>query len=355
MQSQSNLQNIILVVAVYEPIFKELDSPYQEICNPINGVYASGYSHFSSEMVGFASSTDAWSEVSVLFTEKYFFINKQQVGLNHYRRIFSLDPGEITLQHRTVDYRTRFKLAGTQAEFLPDYLGRVIIPSPVHANIAVDASLIAVDASLIAADASMSSLEGFLHSHGPLEEALNVACTAFNNSVQDIFGVVDSKHELAHTFHVHPWNMWIGSSEFYEEWTSILYPIFKSLDEISPSLPKSGYQNRWGGFIAERMFTVYINLCKDSGRWDFVERPVIFFEDTILAERDTILAERDTILAERDTILAERDTILAERDTILAERDKVAASLRNILTSKYRTATRFLHIGEKYLKEFFKS
>ena len=326
MQSQSNLQNTILVVAVFEPIFKELDSPYQEICNPINGVYASGYSHFSSEMVGFASNTDAWSEVSVLFTEKYFFMNKEQVGLNHYRRIFSLDPGEATTQHRTADFRTRFKLAGTQAEFLPEYLGRVIIPSPVHANIAVDASMIAVDAN-IAVDARMNSLEGFMYSHGPLEEALNVACTAFNNSVQDIFGVVDSKHELAHTFHVHPWNMWIGSSEFYEEWTSILYPIFKALDEISSSLPKSGYQNRWGGFIAERMFTVYINLCKDSGRWDFVERPVIFFEDTILAERDTILAERD----------------------------KVAASLRNILTSKSWTATRFLRIGEKYLKEFFKS
>ena len=326
MQSQSNLQNTILVVAVFEPIFKELDSPYQEICNPINGVYASGYSHFSSEMVGFASNTDAWSEVSVLFTEKYFFINKQQVGLNHYRRIFSLDPGEITLQHRTVDYRTRFKLAGTQAEFLPDYLGKVVIPMPVPANIAVDSSLIAADPSIIAADPSMSSLEGFLHSHGPLEEALNVACAAFNGSVQEIFGVVDSKHELANTYYVYPWNMWIGSSEFYEEWTSILYPIFKALDEISSSLPKSGYQNRWGGFIAERMFTVYIELCKESRRWDFVERPVIFFEDTVLAERDTVLAEREM----------------------------VAASLRTVLASKSWKATRFLRIGDKYLKGLFK-
>jgi hypothetical protein len=172
----------------------------------------------------------------------------------------------------------------------------------------------------------MSSLEGFLHSHGPLEEALNVACAAFNGSVQEIFGVVDSKHELANTYYVYPWNMWIGNSEFYEEWTSILYPIFKALDAISSSLPKDDYQKRWGGFIAERMFTVYIKLCKESRRWDFVERPVIFFEDTVLAERDTVLAEREM----------------------------VAASLRTVLASKSWKATRFLRIGDKYLKGLFK-
>jgi hypothetical protein len=61
---------------------------------------------------------------------------------------------------------------------------------------------------------------------------------------------------------------------------------------MTTSLPNDGFQSRWSGFISERLFTVYINLCKKSNRWDFVERPVIFFEDSAVAERDSVLKSK---------------------------------------------------------------
>jgi hypothetical protein len=122
---------------------------------------------------------------------------------------------------------------------------------------------------------------------------------------------------------------------------------------MTTSLPNDGFQSRWSGFISERLFTVYINLCKKSNRWDFVERPVIFFEDSAVAERDSAVAERDSAVAERDSAVAERDSAVAERDSAVAERDTVAATLERVLKSKSGTTTKFLRAGDRILNKLF--
>jgi hypothetical protein len=211
--------------------------------------------------------------------------------------------------------------AGEEAKFLQNYLGNVVVPKPM-----------ALDNSVY---------DHFIGSHAPLERALEVACLAFNASVENIFGVVDSKSDLQNTQHLYAWNMWIGSPDFYNEWVTLLFPALKALDDISDSLPSNGYHYRWSGFISERLFTVYINLCRGTNRWNFVERPVIFFDDIAVVERDIAVVERDIAVV--------------ERDSAVAERDNVVSGLERVLKSKSWTTTRFLRTGDKFLRTLFGS
>ena len=76
-----------------------------------------------------------------------------------------------------------------------------------------------------------------------------------------------------------------------------LLPVLKALDDISDSLPNEGFHYRW----------------------NFVERPVIVFEDAAVAERDS-----------------------------------VDLGLERVLESKSWTTTRFLCAGDKFLRSLFR-
>ena len=309
-------ETLILVASHDEPIYRELEAPYLEVCAVLSRGIIHGYKHFVEPWPDFIAHPESLSEIIILLQAGEFFKDKNQVGLNHYRRIFSLDPKDLNNQNYTQDLRARYSRAGNESQFLQDYTSNIVVPFPM--------------------DVRPSVYDHFISSHLPLEEAFDLACSAFDASVKEIFGIIDSKLTLKNTSNLYAWNMWIGSPGFYNEWVSLLLPVLKVLDEMSPSLPNNGYQYRWSGFISERLFTVYINLCQETNRWNFVERPVIFFYDTILNERDTVIAERDTILTERDTILTERDTVIA--------------NLESILKSKSWTTTRFLRVSDKFLK-----
>jgi len=319
MESPFNSDNLLLVASHAEPIYRELESPYLEVCAITRNGFIQGYKHYADSFPGLVAHPEALSEILILLRAKPFFNNKRQVGLIHYRRIFSLNPQESIYQNQTQDLRTRFSRACIEAQFLQNYEGKIIVPQPL--------------------DIESNLLTHFIECHAPLENALDEACLAFNASVQNIFGIVDSKSELQNTRHIYAWNMWIGNTDFYNEWVTVLFPVIKALDDITTSLPNDGFQSRWSGFISERLFTVYINLCKKSNRWDFVERPVIFFEDSAVAERDSAVAERDSAVAERDSAVAERDSAVAERDSVLK--------------SKSWTVTSFLRSGDKILRMLF--
>jgi hypothetical protein len=316
MRVMTSTDILILVASHDEPIYRELEAPYLEVCAVLSRGIIHGYKHYVEPWPDFIAHPESLSEIIILLQAGEFFNDRNQIGLNHYRRIFSLDPKDLNNQNYTQDLRARYSRAGSESQFLQDYSSKIVIPFPM--------------------DVRPSVYDHFISSHPPLEEAFDTACSTFNENVRSTFGIIDSKLKLKNTSSLYAWNMWIGSPEFYNEWVSLLLPVLKVLDEMSPSLPNDGYQYRWGGFISERLFTVYINLCRETNRWNFVERPVIFFDDTILTERDTILTERDTILTERDTILTERDT--------------VAATLERVLKSKSWTTTRFLRVGDKFLK-----
>jgi len=314
MEALNDADTLVIVASHLEPIYRELEPPYLEVCAILSGGLVQGYQHYVENYPGLVAHPEALSEIIILLGAKAFFNNKKQIGLIHYRRIFSLDPSEINDHNYARDMRTRYVCAGIEAKFLTSYADRIVIPIPETFKV--------------------SAYEQFVISVPPLERALNVACLAFDESVKEIFGVVDSKSQLENTPNLYPWNMWIGNPEFYSEWVALLFPVLKALDNISDSLPNDGYNFRWSGFISERLFTVYINLCRSTNRWNFVERPVIFFEDATVAERDNALTERDNALTERDNVVL---------------------GLERVHKSKSWTATRFLREGYKLLRRLFGS
>jgi hypothetical protein len=328
MEALHDSDALVLVASHLEPIYRELEPPYLEICSKTRNGFARGYKNCADSYPGFAAHPESLSELLILLSAKSYFENKMQVGLIHYRRIFSLSPQKEHSENTTMDLKNRFSIACLEAQSLHLYVDQIVIPKPLK-----------LDLNLLA---------HFIECVPLLENAIYEACLVFDASVHDIFGIIDSKSELENTQYIYPWNMWIGSPDFYSEWVALLFPVLKALDNISDSLPNDGYQSRWSGFISERLFTVYINLCRGTNRWNFVERPVIFFEDAAVAERDSAVAERDSAVAERDSAVAERDSAVAERDSAVL-------GLERVFKSKSWTATGFLRVGDKSLRKLFLS
>ena len=314
MAALRNPDTLILVASHLEPIYKELGHPFLEICSKTSTGFASGYKHYVESYPGFAATAESLAEILILLKAESFFENKMQVGLIHYRRIFSLDPEKDHGIHESMDFKLRYSIACHQAEFLHLYIDRIVIPKPLELESSV--------------------LTHFIECVPLLENAIYEACLAFDASVYSLFGVIDSKSELENTRFIYPWNMWIGSVDFYNEWVTLLFPVLKALDEMSNSLPSDGYQSRWSGFIAERIFTIYINLCMRTNRWNFVELPVIFFEDKAITERDKAITERDKAITERD---------------------KAISSLDKFLKSKSWNSTRYLRAGDQILRRLLHS
>jgi len=311
-ENMVEVDTVVLVASHLEPIYRELEPPYLEVCGVLSTGLVKGYRQYVEIDPRLVAHPESLSEIIILLGAKTFFNNKKQVGLIHYRRIFSLDPRESNFQNYTQDFRNRYLCASTEAKFLQIYMDKIVVPKPLALNSSV--------------------YDHFIAFHPPLEKALDVACLAFNASLENIFGIVDAKSDLKNTQNLYAWNMWIGCPDFYNEWVTLLFPVLKALDDISDSLPNNGGHQRWSGFISERLFTVYINLCRSKNRWNFVERPVIFFEDSAIAERDWAIAERDRAMVERGSAVLE---------------------LESLVTSKSWTATRFLRAGDKLFRRLF--
>ena len=321
MEDLNEADSLVLVASHLEPIYRALEPPYLEICAPRSNGMVQGYQHYVERYPGLEAHPESLSELNVLLGAKELFETKKHVGLVHYRRIFFLNQDDPIGQNYTQDLRNRFSCASKEAEFLHKYIDKIVIPKPM--------------------DLKSSMYEHFVFCHAPLVRALDVACLAFNESVKDTFGFIDSKSDLKNSQYIYPWNMWIGSPDFYNEWVALLFPVLRALDDMSNLLPSDGFQSRWSGFISERLFTVYINLCRQSNRWNFVERPVIFFEDAAVAERDNAVAERDNAVAELQNAISERDSAVL--------------GFERVIKSRSWTATRFLRAGDKLLRRLVRS
>jgi hypothetical protein len=250
-------QYSILVACHSEPIYRELKSPYIEICSTTSEQLEIGYEHYANGVPGLNSRPESFSELAVLFNAEPYIDAKKLVGFVHYRRIFSLNPSDNLEPVIDVEFSHRFSRANLEASFLELYLDTIVIP--------------------LAWDQNRNLLQDFTLRHSILQDALKIACSEFDIHASKIFGEANSISVLSSTNKIYPCNMWIGNEDFYREWTSLIYPVLKKIETSSLVLPTKGYQARWAGFITERLFTVYINLCQHAGKWNFTERPILLF------------------------------------------------------------------------------
>jgi hypothetical protein len=272
-------QYSILVACHSEPIYRELKSPYIEICSTTSGRRESGYEYYVQGIPGLKSRPESFSELSVLFNAKPFISDKKLVGFVHYRRIFSLNPGEKVEPVINIQFRHRFSRANLEASFLRLYEESIVIP--------------------IAWDQDRNLLLDFSFRHSILQDALEIACSEFDTQAAKNFGEINSKNMLAATNKIYPCNMWIGSEEFYREWASLILPVIKKIESDCLTLPTTGYQSRWAGFITERLFTVYINLCQQRLKWNLIERPMLMFVEDYEMQSNSLMNSMSQIFAQR--------------------------------------------------------
>lgn len=249
-------RHTIIVACHQEPISLRLERPYIEVCVQQGERKPVGYEHYVSREVSDLIYPEAWSEVEVLLDLKSFVGDSKIVGLQHYRRIFALmvEASDAVIPMK-MSHRNQFVAA--QADHLLSYTHEVIIPRKW--------------------EFTSSAYDQFLEYKPELEGIFSFGLVELDSLLYPYFGRVNSKSILQNTSFLYPLNMFIGSIEFFEEWHEILSELVESIERVAPEF-KDSLTARWGGYLAERFFSVYIYLCQESNRWAFVEQPVAIFE-----------------------------------------------------------------------------
>jgi hypothetical protein len=273
----------IVVVSHQEPIFRNLKPPYVEVCVDFQSVRPHGYSHYLTKESSSLKYPEAWSEVAVLLKLDSFLENSKLVGLQHYRRLFSFD--DITTDSII------FKPANARNEFVENQIE----------------NLLEIDAQIVIPkkwEFAENVFNQFLECHPSLEELMLFTLKEFDEVLFPFFGEVSTLELMQRDNFLHPLNMFLGSHRFYLEWRSILSSVTPNI-EIHAEKFDGLLQERWGGFIAERLFSIYITLCRETNRWIFIEKSVVVFDgpDELTQQRDELTQQRDELTQQRDALL----------------------------------------------------
>lgn len=246
----------ILVACHQESNTPRLNSPYLEVCVQRGENKPAGYEHYVSRENGILIYPEAWSEIEVLLDLKSFTDKSNIVGLQHYRRIFSFeeDYSDAVIPMR-VSQRNHF--AAAQVQHLLKYRKEIVIPRKW--------------------EFTYSAWNQFLECKPELEAIFTFGLNELDLLLRPYFGVVNSKAILQESFFLYPLNMFIGKVEFFAEWKDILCDLVGRIERVAPQFEDT-LTARWGGFLAERYFSIYIILCRESNRWSFVEKSVVIFD-----------------------------------------------------------------------------
>lgn len=247
---------LIIVAGHKETTEQNLGQPFMEICVDFQSKKPLGYSHYLAHSSVGMLFPEAWSEVAILVEMKSFLGDKKFIGLQHYRRFFMLredDFGETC----SMPANMRNDYVKNQSFLLNQFEGKIIIPK-----------------KWIFDEDAFSQL---ITCQPTLEELTLLTLDEFDKSLKPIFGKVSSLKILKEKNYIYPLNMFMGGQEFYDEWRSILVVLIPKIEELSKRF-NGLLVERWGGYIAERLFSIYITLCKETGRWNFIEKTVIVFD-----------------------------------------------------------------------------
>jgi len=246
----------ILVACYQESIAPRLSSPYLEVCVQRGEFKPAGYEHYVSRENQTLIYPEAWSEIEVLLDLNSFADKSKIVGLQHYRRIFSLEE-DCSESVRQMQVSQRNYFAEAQVRHLVNYRQAIVIPRKW--------------------EFTYSAWDQFIECKPELEGIFTFGLKELDLLLRPYFGEINSKAILQESFFLYPLNMFIGKVEFFNEWNDILSELVGRIERAAPQFEDT-LTPRWGGFLAERYFSVYINLCKESNRWAFVEKSVVIFD-----------------------------------------------------------------------------
>jgi hypothetical protein len=177
----------------------------------------------------------------------------------------------------------------------------------------------------------------FVLCHPSLKDLMLLTLKEFDKVLLPIFGEISSLELMQRNNYLYPLNMFLGTREFYLEWRLILSSLVPSVETLAENL-EGQLQDRWGGYIAERLFSIYITLCCETTRWSFIEKTVVVFDQPheLVQQRDELVQQRDELVQQRDELVQQRDELVQQRDELVQQISRVLESKSWILTSPFR-------------------
>lgn len=156
----------------------------------------------------------------------------EHVGLAHYRRFFAP--------------RTRSTLVG----------GIAVAASDDFGELAQGVDLVAPSALGFINMATQTQISVEQQYYGSaIGHDLFLARTAVEETAQDYLDAFDFTMRGCQ---IYPFNMFVGRAEVFREYAAWLFPILFKLERWIPHDTYGTYQRRVFGFIAERLFTVWV-------------------------------------------------------------------------------------------------
>jgi hypothetical protein len=314
------LDEIAVIVACHqEPEFRNLKPPYEEVCIDFQTSRPHGYTHYLTRNLSTLKFPDAWSEVAVLLALESYVGDAKLVGLQHYRRFFSFDK-EISGATISMPTNVRNEYVENQIQELVRIHGQIVIPQKW--------------------EFAESAYDQFVMCHPSLEALMLLTLKEFDRILLPLFGEISSLELMQRDNFLYPLNMFLGSRQFYLEWWSILSSLAPIVEMHSEKFDVQ-LEERWGGFIAERLFSTYITLCLETTRWSFIEKKVVVFDgrDELTQQRDELTQQRDELTQQRDELTQQRDELTQQRDELTQQRDELTQQIYRVLRSKSWTLT----------------
>jgi hypothetical protein len=304
----------IVVASHAESVLRQLKPPYKEVCVSFGETQPFGYSEYISNDQSDLIYPAAWSEVAILLKIPQFASGSPIVGLQHYRRLFllSMDNVEAVI---SLPFLKRNEFAESEISKFSIPYDQIVIPRKLQFV--------------------TSAWEQFIECKPELEEIFLYGLSEFDKLLLPLFGEVNSEDILRKLNYIHPFNMFVGCYEFYSEWCDILNRLVANIESEAPKFTES-LTERWGGYLVERFFSVYVYLCQTHQRWNFIEKTVVIFD----APNQEL--HNHEFINERDQLIQQRDQLIQQRDQLIQQRDLIAESTIWKLTKFLRVLINFV-------------
>jgi hypothetical protein len=197
----------------------------------------------------FLAPAYVWSEYAAWFENSKLLLNCELAGLFHYRCALSVKSNSHNLLPNF--YRGRF-LNKQRKQF-----------SKLSNFLAVG-SLNVLDGSV---------WDQFQQNHPDLLQILELACAKYDALCEQPPGT--SKFRLQKLTGYYPRNIFLTDSSFMQDWMKTSFEIATHLDSKSKNFPN----DRWGGFVLERIFTLFVIDFHASSNVSLKEFQQIYFVD----------------------------------------------------------------------------
>lgn len=240
-----DLNKLIVVAGHMKVNAEELDGSYME-------VYRSESEEFKHRVYfidGVDSPSITWSEYAQLLYALPLPEDVDTFGFMHYRSMLDLTRTYSNLQ--TISFSLRKHFSEVQESEVDKYAGKIVVGEKLQFP--------------------NSAWQQFVDCHPNSEKMLWLACKKFDT----MFDSMDSESVLKSRSYIYSRNMFVAPAWFANSWGKISLDVIKYLDENA----QDGCEERWGGFILERLFSVYVDMLSRLDSSSVIERPVVFFEE----------------------------------------------------------------------------